>query len=84
MTPPQKIQNPDYSKLGMIAFEDAIRSKIGSVVELDTLEQIPIAVERLSKAGIVNADFHTHVYNIGNSGSVGAKKVLEILSKIKG
>jgi len=79
----QKIQNKNYTDSGLIAFEDTIRGDIGSVIATDTLGQVGDAIAALMKKDFLNTPAPAKVYNLGNSGQAGAKKILEILSRIE-
>ena len=80
---PRKVNNPEYKKLGLEAFEVYIRSKIGVVVSPDRLKEIPKYIEQFcsnpqryqEQIRKVRSD---QIFNIGKSGAVGAEYIMQI------
>ena len=84
---PRKVNNPEYQKFPLEPFEVTIRSKIGAVIHPDHLNEIPRHIEELCS----NPDFYAqeikkirseNVYNIGNSGAVGAAYMAQTAKKL--
>jgi hypothetical protein len=80
----RKINNPRYTDLAIVPFEDFIRERIGEIVPLDKLNALTEYVERLlinnhlvEKMTIMR---ESHVFNIHQSGQKGARALLEILT----
>lgn len=86
---PMKIMNPEYEKINTPPINIWMREVIGAVVKPDELEKLPEAVERLLSGRDeyrerIDRFVHEYVYNLGNSGEVGAKYIInEIQKKIK-
>ena len=81
--------NPEYEKINTPPINIWMREVIGAVVKPDELEKLPEAVERLLSGRDeyrerIDSFVHEYVYNLGNSGEVGAKYIInEIQRKIK-
>lgn len=86
---PMKVMNPEYEKINTPPINIWMREVIGAVVKPDKLEKLPEAVERLLSGRDeyrerIDRFVHEYVYNLGNSGEVGAKYIInEIQKKIK-
>ena len=86
---PMKVMNPEYEKINTPPINIWMREVIGAVVKPDELEKLPEAVERLLSGRNeyrerIDRFVHEYVYNLGNSGEVGAKYIInEIQKKIK-
>lgn len=86
---PMKVMNPEYEKINTPPINIWMREVIGAVVKPDELEKLPEAVERLLSGKDeyrerIDRFVHEYVYNLGNSGEVGAKYIInEIQKKIK-
>lgn len=86
---PMKVMNPEYEKINTPPINIWMREVIGAVVKPDELEKLPEAVERLLSGRDeyrerIDRFVHEYVYNLGNSGEVGAKYIInEIQKKIK-
>lgn len=86
---PMKVMNPEYEKITTPPINIWMREVIGAVVKPDELEKLPEAVERLLSGRDeyrerIDRFVHEYVYNLGNSGEVGAKYIInEIQKKIK-
>lgn len=86
---PMKVMNPEYEKINTPPINIWMRGVIGAVVKPDELEKLPEAVERLLSGRDeyrerIDRFVHEYVYNLGNSGEVGAKYIInEIQKKIK-
>lgn len=81
---PRKINNPDYASLGITPFEVMIRDKIGKVVPLNEIDNLSTFVESMITQThwktTLSALGQAHAYNVGNSGHVGARALMELLS----
>ena len=86
---PMKVMNPEYEKINTPPINIWMREVIGAVVKPDELEKLPEAVERLLSGRDeyrerIDRFVHEYVYNLGNSGEVGAKYIRKkIQEKIK-
>lgn len=80
---PRKVNNPDYVDLKIEPFEASIRHKIGAVVSVDDLNELPNAIDIWHKknlAGQCEFQGHGAVYNIGQSATYGATELLALCS----
>ena len=80
---PKKVLNPNSSDISLEPIEISIREKIGCVVSLNSLEEIPLIIKDLEKnAQIFNKQIKEilsmTVYNIGESAKIGAKYIQQI------
>ena len=84
---PRKVNNPDYRKIHLEPFEVTIRSKIGTIIPPDRLDDIPRHIEELCS----NPDLFTQeirkirsesVYNLGESGAVAATYIMQTVEKL--
>jgi hypothetical protein len=74
----QKINNPDWERIGLRGFEDTIRFEIGRVVEPSSVAAVPDQVieSRNQTAELRSrllAAREQHVFNIGRSTEVAAR-----------
>ena len=73
----KKINNPDYGRISHVPIEVQLRSKLGKVVSLDQLSEIPFLLAQISensemwRKNIVELRSHW-IYNVGNSEKVTA------------
>ena len=79
---PRKINNPDYESLPLVPVEVNIRTEIGDVVSPDYLEDILLTITALcaDPDGFVEQVRRLRermVYNVGQSGRIGAEYVAE-------
>lgn len=78
----KKINNPDYGKISHVPIEVQLRSKLGKVVSLDQLSEIPFLLAQISansemwRKNIVELRSHW-IYNVGNSEKVTAAHIAE-------
>ena len=83
---PYKVKNADYKSLGLEPFELSVRHKIGVLVQPDNIISIPSVIETLLnekdsfKREIMKLR-KNHIYSFGESSSLGAKYILELLQK---
>ncbi len=79
---PRKVNNPRWEKLGMEPLEAGIRAEIGSVVAPDDVAEARKRIAELCatperQRERLRAIRDRCVYNLGTSGSVGARSILE-------
>ncbi len=85
---PRNINNPKYTEHYCQTFVRFIRSQNGYVLSTDNLEKAPELIDDLisdresfeSKIETIRSE---NIYNVGLSGEMGAKAVIEQLEKIK-
>ena len=83
---PKKAHNKEYEKIQLIPFEISIRDKIGEVVSIQNIENIPKRIEFLYNH--IN-DFQNKIqkirndaiFNIGESGKVTANEIIRIINE---
>ena len=85
---PRKVNNPNYTELNCEPFEVFIRPQIGAVLSTNNLEKVSELIDDLiSNQDVFEKKIETirseNIYNVGLSGEVGAKSVIERLEKIK-
>ena len=86
---PKKVLNPNSSEISLEPIEISIREKIGRVVSLNSLEEIPLIIKDLEKnAQIFNKQIKeiisNTVYNIGESAKIGAKYIQQLNDESSG
>ena len=84
---PPRIRNPKYEELGIEPREFAIRREVGEVLGVQDIERAPEAIERLTAdpAGFrtrIDELRRERVFNIGDSGEVGAREIARISDEI--
>lgn len=80
---PRKINNPDYSSLGITPFEVFIRDKIGVIVPINKINRLAESLHSV----ITRSDWQTtlrqlrqaHTFNVRSSCEVGAEALMELL-----
>ena len=82
---PRKINNPEYENIGCVPIEVSLRSEIGALVSPDRLGDVPHWVEVLcGEASTWRERIRERrarcVYNVGNSGGVGASYIAKLVS----
>lgn len=81
---PMKVMNPDYREIPVTPFDIEIRNQMGISVELDRLDTVGEAVEKLlheenySKEKMMDMR-DKYLYNVSDSASVGAKYIIDRL-----
>ena len=83
---PKKTNTEEYEKLHLVPFEVSIRDKIGEIISIQNLEELPERIEFLY--GQIT-DFQNKikkirdnvVFNIGKSGQVAADEIIKIINK---
>ena len=87
---PMKIVNPDYKELETVPIDIELRHKVGISVAPDHIEnEIVSAVDKLLNDVQFSRDSmrvlkEQYIYNVGTSGKVGAKYIIERLVKRSG
>ena len=79
-----KMMNPDYQEIDVVPFDIEIRNKVGLSVELDEMDTIDQVVSRLLNDTSYSKEEmkkirDTYLYNVGTSGDVGAKYLINKL-----
>ena len=83
---PKKVNNKEYDKIHLVPFEFSIRDKIGEIISIQNIENIPERIEFLcghvtefkSKIEKIRNDA---VFNIGESGQVAADEIIRIVNE---
>ncbi|MFQ5953483.1 MAG: hypothetical protein ACE5JZ_00290 [Kiloniellales bacterium] len=80
---PRKVNNPEYTRLGAVPLEVAIREEIGAVLAPDRLSEAPAMIQSLwdtadSFAARARRMRETWIYNLGTSGIRGADAIAEL------
>ena len=83
---PKKAYNKEYEKIGLEPFEISIRDKIGEIVSIQNIENIPERIEFLyahindfeNKIQKIRNDA---IFNIGESGKVMANEIIRIINE---
>jgi len=79
---PRKINNPNYFDIDIEPFEVGVRHEIGEVIDMNATSETAQVKKRLvSKSFRGEYDFSEicEVYNVSNSGKIGALRLLELL-----
>ena len=82
----KKSPNKEYEKIGLEQFEISIRDKIGEIVSIQNIEDIPERIEFLyanindfeNKIQKIRNDA---IFNIGESGKVTANEIIRVISE---
>ncbi len=82
----KKARNKEYEKIGLELFEISIRDKIGEIVSIQNIENMPERIEFLYSH--IN-DFENKIqkirndtiFNIGESGKVTANEIIRIINE---
>lgn len=87
-TPP-KTNNPEFEKIGAPRLEVFIREEIGAVVSPNNLSTLVETVKKLAEDGEdyrakIKAAREKWVYNIGTSGEVAARSIVDTVNKLQG
>lgn len=86
---PMKVVNPDYKELTCVPIDIELRDKVGISLDEMALADLPSSVKRL----LYDNQFSTvsleklrdqYVYNVGYSGKVGAKYIIDRLIELQG
>lgn len=81
---PMKVMNPDYQELQEVPIDIELRSEVGISLDTDKLAMINETVDtlfgsdRFSKESMAQLR-EKYIYNIGTSGKVGAKFIIDYL-----
>lgn len=86
---PMKVVNPDYQELDTVPIDLELRDKVGVSLEESCLDKVPEAVEKLlcdnrfSETAMEELR-EKYIYNVGKSGVVGAKYLIQRLMHSEG
>lgn len=86
---PMKVVNPDYQELSSVPIDIELRYKVGVSLELSEVSTVKDAVaallqeSRFSKESMAKMRDY-YIYNVGKSGLVGAKYIIERLMEKTG
>lgn len=72
---PKKINNPDYKEIGIEPFESYMRTKVGTIITLDDLEDF----NKFIKINDKKIDISEYIYSFGKSSAVGVDAINRIL-----
>lgn len=81
---PMKVVNPEYRLLATVPIDIELRDKVGIALEETNLSQVEAAVgellndNRFTKEAMAKMR-DAYIYNVGNSGAVGAKYIIQRL-----
>ena len=87
---PMKTMNPDYKEINVTPFDIEIRNQLGIALELNQLGTVNETVQKLLDEDLYSKEKmkqlrEKYLYNVGNSGTVGAdyliKKLIEYSKK---
>lgn len=81
---PMKIMNPDYQELSEVPIDIELRNEVGISLDTDKLSELNTTVDTLFHADRFSVESMTqlrekYIYNIGESGKVGAKFIIDRL-----
>ena len=79
-----KINNLNWEKIDLSCLEETIRKEIGKIVSEKKLDSIPLIIDELLSdmdiwSNKIRNIRESTVFNIGNSGKVGAEIIFKIL-----
>jgi len=86
---PMKVVNPDYQELASVPIDIELRDKVGISLELSQMTKVEASVaellydNRFSKDSMAKMRDY-YIYNIGKSGTVGAKYIIQRLMERTG
>ena len=83
---PMKVMNPEYKKIAEVPLNILLRDKIGKSLDIENLSNIKeVAAYLLEHSEEYREQIdklaHYYVYNLGNSGEVGAKYIIRALQE---
>ena len=81
-----KIHNPNWQKIQIPCFEEYTRSKVGKIISQNDLDKIPEVINQFLKhkekwSSIISKLREQTVFNIGQSGKIGAELICKSLDK---
>lgn len=84
---PMKVVNPDYQELASVPIDLELRDKVGISLNLGEMDKVSEAVNTLLYDNRFAEDSlavlrDTYIYNVGKSGAVGAKYIINRLIEI--
>ena len=83
---PMKVMNPNWQDLGIEPITISARNKIGKSLKVEELDKVNDTIKELLKdkdkyTKMINNACKECVYNIGSSGEVGAKYIIDLIQK---
>lgn len=82
---PKKVLNPDSGEIGLEPIESSLRNKVGHIIQPKNLKDIVNIINHIDENGEMNEQIKKiraqTVFNIGESGKIGAKAIIEILEQ---
>ncbi len=84
---PRKVNNPEYEKINCVPLEVSVRSKIGKVINVEELPEIPHAIRTLCEDRTAFREqiakvLRESVYNLGHSAEAGVDAILHIVDSL--
>lgn len=83
---PRKINNPEFMKISIEPFEVWVRDKIGEIISIEQLSDIPRILTNLLKSNSKRKEIQTlrneYLYNFEKSAPVGAQMLCDIYKRI--
>lgn len=81
---PRKVNNPEYQILNIEPIEVFIRNEIGLIMPEDQLPEMSTYIEKIMKEASIYPERirqcrEKFIYNIGESGKVGAKEIIGLI-----
>ncbi len=85
---PRKVNNPDYECIDCLPLEDQLRKEIGLVLAVEDIDDAGDQIEFLRTGAEeyrerIRAAREAWVYNVGQSGEVGARILAELSDRIR-
>ena len=84
---PMKVVNPDYQELESVPIDLELRDKVGISLELDQVDKVAESIQtllydnRFAESSMAQMR-DTYIYNVGQSGAVGAKYIIKRMMEI--
>lgn len=84
---PRKVNNPEYEKIDCVPLEVSVRSKIGKVINVAEISEIPEAIRTLCENPAafreqIERVLRETVYNLGHSADAGVDAILDIVDRL--
>ncbi len=84
---PMKVVNPDFQELATVPIDIELRNKVGVSLKPEQIGEIGAAADKLLREQQFSKEAMTklrdyYIYNIGNSGKVGAKYIIDRLVEL--
>jgi len=83
---PMKVMNPNWEDLGIEPITISARNKLGKSLKVEELDKVNDTIKELLKdkdkyTKMITKTMNECVYNVGNSGEVGAKYIIDLIQK---